>query len=169
VNSSSLGAELRKYRALAIALVLTLFIAVGLFVQFLSIDRTRAQTDFRTNADQAATISGMRIALLLERLEMLGRNYLLLGTNDTQHLSALKDLGIDLEHLSICGRDNDSIQVLHSANSQVTSPCHEAGGQPQNSVPYSQLDNIETEVRVASSPSSNESFIVVPDGNGYRE
>jgi len=137
VSSSSLGAELRKYRALAIALVMTLIIAVGLFVQFLSIDRTRAQTVFRTSADQAATISGMHIALLLERLETLGQHYLLLDASKTQQLSGLKGLGIDLNHLSICTRDKDVAHVLHTAKSQTNEHCN------------------------ASSTTSDESFIIV--------
>ena len=106
--------ELRRYRALACALIVTLVVAVALFMQFLSMDLARAEQALGTELGRAASNVERRIGSLIERLETLGRAYLMLGASHGQLLGLMyaSDLEEPLE--SLCTREDGTPRILHT-------------------------------------------------------
>jgi signal transduction histidine kinase len=138
---SSFSAELRKYRALAWTLVATLFVSVALFVQFMRMDRTANVHTFSSSAEHAITISGLRIAQLLEQLNTIGREYLLLGASDAQLLSLIRALDIDKKLISLCALEGDTVHVLHAAQQASTTASRDCAASFSSSQTVFQLND----------------------------
>lgn len=134
MTDSALGPELRKYRALAWTLVVTLFVSVALFIQFMMLDRRQSELAFSASAEQATTISGMRMVQVVERLEVIGREYLLLGASDKQVLDVVLAFGIDDVLISLCARRKGVERVLYAATdipSIASAGCQQSHTQSQ--------------------------------------
>ncbi len=173
MTDSSVGAELRKYQALAWTLVLTLIVSVALFVQFMRMDRTLTINNFSLNTEHAITVSGMRIAQLIERLEMIGREHLLLGASDAQLLSLIRTLDVEKVLVSLCAREGDTVRVLHVARAASTTAserCAAAFSSSQTLVPHNDNDSLATDLRIIPSPSGDAPSLEVRlRSNGTRE
>ena len=113
MSAPSVGAELRRYRALAWAVVATLIVSVALFVQFLRMDVARAADAFSSRVAYAAANGERQITRLTERLETMGREHLS-GASDAQLLSLMRALDLDEAHVSLCVRRGDTTRVLHA-------------------------------------------------------
>lgn len=154
MTTSSISKELRKYRALAWALVVTLIISVALFIQFLSIDRTRAVESFSSSAAHATTTSAMRIAQLIGSLGTIGRDYLVLVPSDAQLLSMMDALNIDLTLSTLCVRDGDAVRVIRSGSEDKKSASDRCAADFLSSEAVEMragLDNFTTDLRITRS------------------
>lgn len=154
MTEASVGTELRKYRALAWTLVATLIISVALFVQFMRMDRTHTEHTFLSNTEHLLSISGMQIARLLERLETIGRDYSLLGANDTQLSGVIRALDLDKMLLSLCVREGDTVRVLHAVTGAAKTTgarCAAAFSSSRSRSPRNGTDSLATDFRVVPS------------------
>ena len=119
MSAPSVGAELRRYRALAWAVVATLMVSVALFVQFLRMDVARTTDAFSARVAYAAANGERRIARLIERLDGMGHEHLS-GASDARLLSLMRALDVDEAHVSLCVRHGETTRVLHAATADLS-------------------------------------------------
>ena len=162
MNAPSLQVELRKYRALACALVVTLLVATGLFVQFLHMDRARAERAVSLLVAHAAANGRVRIAQLIERLETIGRAHLLLGASDAQLLILTRALEVDAALVSLCAREGDALRLIVApAGGRATASrrCAADFSSARTLVPHGDEVTLATELRIVPPASGGASPI----------
>lgn len=104
----------RRYRALALAMAVTLVTAAALFAYLLDADLERAERTFATEMSRSAARGEERLTWLLERTAMLGQVHLGLGVGRGR-LSGMIDmsgLGETLE--TVCVREDGAPRIVHA-------------------------------------------------------
>ena len=162
MNAPSLHVELRKYRALACALAVTLFVATALFVQFLHMDRARAERAISLRVAHAAANGEVRIARLIERLETIGRDHLLLGASDARLLVLARALELDETLVSLCAREGDALRLIvapESGAATASGRCAADFPSTLTLLPHGDEDTLATELRIVPPASGGAALI----------
>lgn len=148
-----MSGELRKYRALALALIATVVAAVLLFAQFLRLDLDRNRERLAAQVVHATLSGEANARFLIERLEMLARLYIRSDVPDARLRSLAEASGLSGTIDTVCLHEDGAVRpLIVSDAAAATTRC--APGPPDGSAAVAIAghdDALASELRIVRS------------------